>query len=228
MSQLNAPMTTPFFAISLKQLEEIGPRRATLRRAQSAAGTVLIGGLIARHLPGREARIAKNETGKPFLSAATAGALPGVSLSHSGRWVAATLADGMVGLDIEIICGRDRRDLAHAYLSPQEAEWTAERGEPGFLALWTLREALAKGVGRGLAAELASQPAASILKAANTGAAQCRWEGRDWLLAACPAADFVLAAAWSPTVTAPARAKEHQMRRLAAALTHIAEKPATY
>lgn len=79
---------------------------------------------------------------------------PRVSLSHSGDWVAAAVADGPVGIDIEAWPPRRARDedaLLAAICHPDELPgW--RQGAPGGPALrllrcWTLKEAAVKALG---------------------------------------------------------------------------------
>jgi 4'-phosphopantetheinyl transferase len=101
--------------------------------------------------------------GKPELAAAE-GSLQ-FNLSHSGdRAVIAIAGERRVGVDIERI--EQRRDvltLARRALDPAEArevaEAPAEVRQTAFHAAWTRREAIAKCLGTGLAAEL---PAAAV------------------------------------------------------------------
>ena len=122
------------------------------RQAQWLAGRVLIHRLLAEMLPAATAEILVNNdaTGRPWL----AGQAPemAVSLSHSGMWVAAMLADGgRAGVDVEIIRNKAQR-LAGKFLAP--AEWTAAQAEAATLAtpdadahytlLWSAKETLYK------------------------------------------------------------------------------------
>jgi phosphopantetheinyl transferase len=72
------------------------------------------------------------------------------SLSHSGRWVAAAVADGPVGVDVEDrALVRPVARLAGRVLHPREQAWLAAQRDPAaaFLWLWTLKEAAIKGQG---------------------------------------------------------------------------------
>ena len=79
--------------------------------------------------------------------------LPSVSLSHSGGWlVGAISTEGAIGVDIEQ--HRPDRDfiaLASAAFGPQECRLVESGGGPEFYRIWTLREAMAKARGVGLA-----------------------------------------------------------------------------
>lgn len=80
--------------------------------------------------------------------------LPDFSISHSGDWLWLAVGEPMLGLDVEQL--RPRRNLqklmAHV-LSPLELAWVAVQDDElrAFYRLWTLREAVLKASGRGLA-----------------------------------------------------------------------------
>ena len=70
--------------------------------------------------------------------------LPGLSIAHSGHWVAcAVSADSALGLDIEMKdAGRDLEALAQQAFDAQAlALWTALPRVDGFYALWSEQEA---------------------------------------------------------------------------------------
>lgn len=77
-------------------------------------------------------------------------AVPGLSISHSGPWVAcAVSADMALGLDIEQIdAGRDIVALAEHAFSAEQNAWLAARGEArrlhDFYDLWSRQEAQIK------------------------------------------------------------------------------------
>lgn len=81
-------------------------------------------------------------------------ALPEFSISHSGDWLWLAVGEPTLGLDVEQ--QRPRRNLqklmAHV-LSPLELAWVAAQSDElsAFYRLWTLREAVLKASGRGLA-----------------------------------------------------------------------------
>jgi len=80
--------------------------------------------------------------------------LPEFSISHSGDWLWLAVGEPTLGLDVEQ--QRPRRNLqklmAHV-LSPLEQAWVARQNDElsAFYRLWTLREAVLKASGRGLA-----------------------------------------------------------------------------
>jgi phosphopantetheinyl transferase len=76
-----------------------------------------------------------------------------ISLSHSRTSLAcaATFA-GPVGIDLEIVRrGRNLGDIAALAFGPAEQVRAARDGPDGFYRIWTLREAIAKAEGIGLA-----------------------------------------------------------------------------
>jgi len=148
--------------------------RTARRRWQSVEARRLALGL----LPGESWQWGADAEGRPCLHNAAGARGPDVSISHSGNWVAAGVAArGRVGIDLEIPRpGRDPLRLARAYFSAAEIRWVAAEGEAAFLACWTMREAVAKLTGGGLAAALALDGAA--LLAGRNG--MCRF-GAGWV-----------------------------------------------
>ena len=94
-----------------------------------------------------ETLVQNDATGRPWLAGAPADVV--VSLSHSGEWAAAVLAQGgRVGVDIELIRDKAQR-LAGKFLA--EDEWNHARAatatietDTHFTLLWSAKEALYK------------------------------------------------------------------------------------
>jgi 4'-phosphopantetheinyl transferase len=113
--------------------------------------------------------IVPGRNGKPQLDPAAALVDLRFNLSHSGDWALIALAEGReVGVDIEQHSRRrDLDGLARRVLSDAElADWagtaTDDAREELFFALWTRKEAYAKGIGEGLGVvmrELTLEPA---------------------------------------------------------------------
>ena len=77
--------------------------------------------------------------------------VPSISLSFSG-WVAVPNDVGPVGIDVEVHRPRRNFDrLAAAAFGPEEQCLVTADGAPGFYRIWTLKEAMAKASGTGLA-----------------------------------------------------------------------------
>ncbi len=156
---------------------------------------------LARSLlpPGRW-DIGADKDGRPLILPAGAGDL---SLSHAGGWAAAALVGGgRVGIDIEVArAGRDVRILAERFLSPAECRVVAAEGQPAFLAFWTMREAVSKLWGRGLAEALALD--GSILPAGRNSRCAGLSQGRPWVMAHRQLGEVQLALAWAPPDSVP-------------------------
>lgn len=130
------------------------------RQAQWLAGRVLVQRMLAAAAPLPVLSLLQNDaTGRPFLTGA-AGAVPAVSLSHSGEWVAALLAPPgtAVGIDVEMVRDKALR-LARKFLNEEElaaSEAIAPlTGTPptaaaiGLLSLlWSAKETLYKLAGQ--------------------------------------------------------------------------------
>ena len=119
------------------------------RRAQWLAGRRLAHALFGElpTPPPPETMVHNDATGRPWLAGAPAGTV--VSLSHSGEWAAAVLAQGgRAGVDIELIRGKAQR-LAGKFLA--QTEWDHARAatapsdaEAHYTLLWSAKEALYK------------------------------------------------------------------------------------
>ena len=157
-------MDTHLLFLRLAEADTLPPGAldaATLGRAQSMsvarrrsylAGRRLLA-LGLAHCYGITAcpELVLGEHGRPSFADAT---LPDFSLSHSGETLALVMGAGPLGLDIEQ--HRPRRNLQRlvtSILSPVEQEWLQSEADElaGFYHLWTLREAILKASGRGLA-----------------------------------------------------------------------------
>jgi 4'-phosphopantetheinyl transferase len=80
------------------------------------------------------------------------------NVSHAGDLVALVFASGIpVGIDVERIRPvRDARGIARRYFSPDEQRELERSGDPEdtFFRIWTAKEALVKGTGKGLTSDL--------------------------------------------------------------------------
>lgn len=150
---------------------------------------------------------------RPRITSAHGLPCPDVSLSHSGGWAAAALAEnGRVGIDLEVPRpGRDYATMAKAYFSAGECRAVVQDGEDAFLAFWTLREAVAKLGDDGLAAALALDGAAII------GGRNGLCGNGIWIAAHRKLRGAHLAVAWAPS---PFEAEAERM--LTAAMESIA------
>ena len=122
------------------------------RLAQWLAGRVLVHRLLAefpQHFAA-DVRLHNDATGRPWLAGQAQGLA--VSLSHSGEWVAAVLAQGgRAGVDVEVIRDKARR-LAGKFLAPDE--WAAaqaatlaapdQAASAHYTLLWSAKETLYK------------------------------------------------------------------------------------
>ena len=122
------------------------------RQAQWLAGRALVHRLLAEfpHHAGTGVRLHNDATGRPWLAGATQELA--VSLSHSGVWVAAMLAQGgRAGVDVEMIRDKAQR-LAGKFLAAEEwaAAQAATHAAPVHAAsthytlLWSAKETLYK------------------------------------------------------------------------------------
>ena len=116
---------------------------------------------LLSHVTGRSDWIVvRAGSGKPSVRTADGRDGPAVSLSHTAGLVAVAVArDGVVGIDVERHRPRDFAALAdqafgaaeRREVAAQEVSHGAPRGATAFYRIWTLREAMAKATGDGLA-----------------------------------------------------------------------------
>ena len=96
--------------------------------------------LLARECDG-QVKIERKEGGKPFCSGAH------FNISHSGGRCVIAISGGEVGVDMEVLCGRNCSAVLHSFSPRERAEIKDERD---FLVHWTAREAYAKFLGEGI------------------------------------------------------------------------------
>lgn len=127
----------------------LGPRKRSLLARAALRGLLAA---TAGMAPGGW-RFAAGASRRPLVWRTDGGSAPSISLSHSGGWAACAASEaGPVGIDIEI--HRPRRDIqgmAEAAFGAAECRQALSGGIPAFYRIWTLREALAKARGAGLA-----------------------------------------------------------------------------
>ena len=122
--------------------------------------------LLAQALPGEQAprawRFVAGPKGKPSLAPGQASRDVRFNISHCRGMAAVALAFGAdIGVDVEALerADFDERAIAESHFCVAEREKLARLEEAGarkreFLAVWTAKEALIKGVGEGLSMPL--------------------------------------------------------------------------
>lgn len=161
------------------------------RRAYIAAHALLRARLSARanSIAPADWRFGVTPHGKPFLLSPPQAGVD-VSLSHTRGMAAVAIAAGLhVGVDVEsVLRPRDALRVAERFFAPQEAALVREQSDlvlqsEVFFALWTLKEAVVKADGRGLARGLdsfvvsLSPPSVSSDSGEKYGVAQWRRGG---------------------------------------------------
>ena len=159
--------------------------RAEIRPGRGAGSSLLaraaLRALLARNTGREDWRIVRGTFGKPFVIAASGEPGPEVSLSHSGGTIAVAMARaGAVGIDIEQHRPRDFAALAGQAFGPEEQAEVAVHGEDAFYRIWTLREAMSKATGEGLA--LAANGRDLVAGCASGSYWRIEHEGRVWHL----------------------------------------------
>ncbi|GGE88555.1 4'-phosphopantetheinyl transferase superfamily protein [Stappia taiwanensis] len=198
----------PFVRVALLDLGDLAPlltarmmadldpqerrRAGMLRSAALRAEYVLAHGLL-RHLlswtfqvPARSWAISADAAGRPHIVSPHPHRDVAVSLSHTRGFVAAAIARGFrVGIDAERRDpSRSQLDIADRFFASHEAarlrSLPQHRTNSEFTALWTLKEAFVKAIGKGFAQPLKSfsfdgaTPARVAFHDAELGAAE-RW-----------------------------------------------------
>jgi 4'-phosphopantetheinyl transferase len=155
-------------------------------RERFIAGRGKLRAILSRYAGCRpaELRFEYGAHGKPYIAA------PDLSLhfnlSHSDRFAALAVSSEVeIGIDIEKIRPIDL-DIADHYFSRAEVaaliSLPADERIDGFFRCWTLKEAVIKGLGVGLALELASfdvsfssRNAPALLRLESDRSAPCNW-----------------------------------------------------
>ena len=91
--------------------------------------------------------IKRNENGKPYVE----GNPLFFSLSHSGNLALIAISSAPCGADLELVCGKSRKEILNSFSNEERAEIESERD---FLKHWVVREAYIKMLGLTLAAKL--------------------------------------------------------------------------
>ncbi|MGA0608985.1 4'-phosphopantetheinyl transferase family protein [Caldimonas sp. KR1-144] len=173
----------PHAALSVDEYARWSRFASVRRRRQFLAGRQLLRQMLSAQVGAGEGAIAVEPGGA--LRVATPGLW--VSISHSGEWVAAAVADRPVGVDIEV--PRPGRDLSRL----AESIGSLSGGSADFYTTWTLKEAVMKRWGMGLdlarMRALGAQPIDP--QHANAQTASLELDGRSPLLYLAVAADGV-------------------------------------
>jgi phosphopantetheinyl transferase len=154
-------------------------------------------------LPPGNWRIGVDSQGRPMSMNAAGAPGPDLSISHSGVWVAAAAVEhGRIGIDLETPRpGRDVQGIAGRFFSEGERKVVAEEGEAALLAFWTMREAVSKLSGNGVAEALGLDGTPFPLGRNSS----C--SGGDWVLAHRDCDVFQIAVAWSASPLPPEAAR---------------------
>lgn len=116
------------------------------RLAQSMTGELTCRELLSELAPNAGYSLEEDSEGRPFVP----GSPLHISISHSGGYVAAAVADRPVGIDLQ-----ELREISDAVLrrwfSPAERSWIeAGESKERAIRLWTMKEAWGKLHGKGI------------------------------------------------------------------------------
>lgn len=157
-------------------------RRAFVRaQNESLLGRALLRALLRESVGADRYFFQQDGRGKLSVQGAPGGVSPDVSLSHSrGMVLAGVSLSGPLGVDIETHRPRAFAQLADFAFGPLERSRVREMGAGEFYRIWTLREAIAKATGEGLA--MAADGADRIAEAGTYETWRQRFGLQDWLL----------------------------------------------
>lgn len=128
-------------------------------RRELVVGRALLRVVVARATgaPLSSVRFALEEQGRPVVL--TPAGAPRVNLSHCPGLLAVGVCDAVLGVDVERAAER-RPGLVRRFFHPDEAAWVEDGGAGSFWRrftdIWTLKEAVIKAHGAGLAVPLPS------------------------------------------------------------------------
>jgi len=150
---VTAPLAQPLVWVGLMDLGRLGRDRRSAAVEQRFASRRLAQVLLMTASGTGGWTIEIEPSGRPRACHAGSTYRCDLSIAHSGTVVAAAVCGrGNVGVDIEWHKpGRDHRSIARLAFGPQEERMAERGGLRSFYRLWTLREAIGKATGRGLA-----------------------------------------------------------------------------
>ena len=159
----------------LRRFPERYKRAGRYRLEADRLRSIAAGYLLSEALGVEEYELAADEGGKPRA--------PGraeFSLSHSGSYAVLAASEAAIGVDIEQIAPSPP-DVGSAVFTAEEAAWVEERPERRFWALWTLKEAASKAVGKGLGINFRSFGVLPLLNGESIVLEGTRLYGKVWL-----------------------------------------------
>ena len=128
---------------------------AQQRLKSAALARVLLSRMLADiwGIASEKVTIRSELSGRPYVEPAHSRPSLFISISHSRGWIACAATEiGPLGIDIERQRpGRDHAGIAAMAFGPREVARTSSSGMAAFYRIWTLREAIAKARGQGLA-----------------------------------------------------------------------------
>lgn len=140
--------------------------RILRQRVKRTADTMVVGGALVRHMLWEQfsilpdIKIGYGKFGKPYLPD-----YPYVyfNISHSGQYVACTVCDRPVGIDIQVIRPYYPAVARRVY-NPEELEQIKNSADPTaeFTKLWTKKEAYLKMLGCGLITDFQTMACSTV------------------------------------------------------------------
>ncbi len=156
-------------------------RREGSARYHSVLARAAIRALLFSHTAQTDWHLRADARGKLFAIDATGRPGPAISVSHTQGVIACGLTRaGALGVDIERHRPRAFDAIAAWSFGEEECRMVKAGKAAAFYRIWTLREAMAKAVGEGLALVTDGHDRCD---GPDDGIWQKRLEGQDWLLA---------------------------------------------
>ncbi|MBF6568199.1 MAG: 4'-phosphopantetheinyl transferase superfamily protein [Candidatus Binataceae bacterium] len=175
------------------------------RPIQSRAAHELLNALLKREgLDSPSMHLTHDADGRPLLYRGQEPCSIAVGLSHSRTIAACAITDlGAIGIDVEFCADRHFQGIAAAAFGPAEQALVAREGQCAFYRIWTLREALAKADGNGLAR--LTDGSDYFADAPGIGSWRAIIDGQDWMFWTGVVADkYAGSVAIAPRETLPA------------------------
>jgi len=153
-------------------------------RVRFVAARFLLRVALRRRFGASDATLISPPGAKPSACGTGLPANLDVNLSHAGTLIACVLGTGVsVGIDVEPADRvLDAAEIARAQFAPEEQE--SGRDSAHFLRMWTLKEAVAKAAGLGLALKLSAFACATdpprLLRAAPALGPEDAWRLHSW------------------------------------------------
>jgi 4'-phosphopantetheinyl transferase len=168
--------------ITLEDQAHAGKYRRPEARSGSLLAHAALRALLARQTAQRRWDFLFDSTGKLRVKAPGRAIAVEASVAHTKDMIACAVSHiGPVGIDVEAHRARAHQAIARYGFGPRERAAVARHGATAFYRIWTLREAMGKATGQGLA--LATDGQDYVEAGPEQGCWTFRQEDKAWRLA---------------------------------------------